>query len=1093
MAIEQALCPVLVGRDDLLATLEEALLATHRGEGQMVFLVGEAGIGKSRLAGELQRRALKHGTAVMSGGCSEVDLTLPYLPFIEAIGNYLTFRDLDQLRQRLGPGGRELGLLFPQLSPQGVARRGADDASERKLRLFESVLALLRIAAEERALLLVLEDLHWADTSTRELLDYVSRRLRTSRILVVATCRQEELTQQHPLVPMLQGWRRAGVAQVLELGPLPSPGVGEMMQAILDQPVRSEFREFLHVRSEGNPFVVEEFLKAALDRVVRTDAGWDLKVMAELKIPASVRDTILQRVARLSEGQAEILSTAAVIGPAFSYPTLVAVAARPAAEVQAALRTFVQQQLMAEDPQHGERYRFRHALTHEAVYEDVLGPKRAELHGRAADVLRDQLQAPAMDLAHHLLAAQRWEEAVPVCLQAAEETERRSGYREVVDLYERVLPLLRDDRMRGRVLCRLGNARFLSGNPARAQRDLEDGLHLLEQQGEAREAAGFRIQLGICHAQQSRPQLARLEWQRAREALQPAGPTEELAYACAHLASQLGNQWELEAGLALAQEALVVAEQAGASAPRTLAQGAIGIMLTRLGRVAEGLEQVDKSYAEAMDRGLIWIAGNALVNGIAARVEHFRAREALPQLRLLRAMGGAHQLQAARAEGGIYGALGEPVNAVRAWEEALALAREREAVLFVRRSERGLAAAYAALGRLEEARPLLVPRETERERQETFFEVGLAIRILLDGGDVARALHETEAVLASTDWGPLPGRRWLFDVAAEALLEVGRIGEALQLVDQVRGGDGPEPFNPYQARMEGRLALARDELAPAHSLLAEAVEFWAAVGYREEESRTRRALAEVKAREGNPAGAEDELRRVLAYAQGHGAVREGERAGRLVARLGIELPPVESGAPAAPEVDWRQATERVVTVMFVDVRGFTAMTHQGAPHALTERIADFYRAVRREVERRHGLFDHHVGDAVMAIFNVARARLDHCVLALEASIAIRDWAAYAGLPLGVGLAVGPVVVGLLTAGTDMAALGDATNLAARLQAQAGPGEILLSDEAFRRSQDWLRSHALVAAPVTLSLKGIAEPVLAYRLPAGVGSSTPRVN
>jgi tetratricopeptide (TPR) repeat protein len=846
MAVERALCPVLVGRDDQLTALEEALLATHRGEGQMVFLVGEAGIGKTRLAGELQRRALKHGTAVISGGCSEADLTLPYLPFIEAIGNYLAARDLDQLRVRLGPAGRELGLLFPQL--EAVAQRGADDATERKLRLFESVLALLRIAAEERGLLVVLEDLHWADASTRELLDYVSRRLRTSRILVVATCRREELTQQNPLLPMLQGWRRAGVAQVLELGPLAPAGVGDMVEAILDQPVRGKFREFLYTRSEGNPFVVEEFLKAALDRVFHTGTGWDLKVMAELKIPSTVRDTILQRVGRLTQEQAEILSTAAVIGRAFSYPTLVAVSAHAPASVQAALRTFVQQQLMEEDPHHGDRYQFRHTLTHEAIYDDVIGPKRAELHGRAADAMRDEPLTEPMDLARHLLAAQRWDEAVPVCLRAAEEAERRSGHREVVGLYERVVPLLRDDLMRGRVLCRLGYARFLSGNPARAQSDLENGIDLLQQHGEAREAAGFRIHLGSCHAQQARPQLARAEWQRAREALQPEGPSEELAYACVHLASQLGNQWEMEAGLVLAQEALAVAEKAAADAPRLLAHGAMGIILTRIGRVAEGLEHVDKSYAEAMERGLIWIAGNALVNGVAARVEHFRAREAVPQLQLLRGMGSVHQLQAARAEGGIYAALGEPVNALRAWEEALALAQEREAGLFVRRSERGLAAAYAALGRFNEARALLFPSETERERQETFFDLGLTIRTLLDGGDVARALHESETVLASTDWGPLPGRRWLFDVAAEALLEVGRIGEARQLVDQVRGGEGSEWSNPYQARMEGRLALARDELALAHSLLAEAVEVWAAVGYREEESRTRRALAEVKAR-----------------------------------------------------------------------------------------------------------------------------------------------------------------------------------------------------------------------------------------------------
>ncbi len=1085
MAIERALCPVLVGRDEQLTTLEDALLAAYRGEGQIVVLAGEAGIGKTRLARELQRRALQRGATALWGGCSEADLSLPYLPFAEAIANYLAQADVKQLRQRLGTLTRELGHLFPQLQPEWDPRETGDDPMESKLRLFEALLALLRVPAEAGGLLVVLEDLHWADASTRELLDYFSRRVHTTRVLVLATCRTDELPRRHPLLPMLQGWRRTGVAQVVDLQPLPAAGVAEMVEAIFDQPVRREFRDFLYRRSDGNPFVLEELLKAALDRIRRTSTGWDLKVMTELSIPPTVQDTILLRVERLGEEQAEILRAAAVLGPAFTYPTLVAVCGRDSRTVQAALHTFVQQQLMEEEPSANERYRFRHALTREAIYEDLIGPKRAELHGRAADVLRGQAQTAPVDLAVHLLAANRWEEAVPVCLSAAEEAEHRSGYREAAELYGRVLPHVRDDCARGRILCRLGNALFFAGNPARAQAHLEEGTRLLEQCGETREAAGYRIKLGNCHAQRSRPELARAEWERARMTLEGQGPSEDLAYACVHLASQQGIQWETDAALALARHAVAVAEAAGAEAPRILAAGAIGLILARLGRIEEGLDAMDRSYADALNGGHEWIAGNALVNGIVARVEHFRAQDALPRLELLRALSlsGTQDFRAARAEGAIYSALGEPEKARQAWEIALELARERDAATFVRTAERGLAYANAALARFDDARNLLRPSDSLSERQLTLSDLRATIRILLDAGDLAGALEEAQRVLKSPDWGPLPGRRWMFDVAVEALLEAGQVAGAEQLVGESRGGKGADP-GPYQIRMEARVALARGDLISARMRLENAAAFWQQAGYREEEARTRRALAEVLARQGDRARAEAELRGVVAYALAQGAVFEGACARRQLSELGVELEGDEHPPLADKETELRQASERLVTVMFVDVRGYTRMTEREAPEAMAERIATFHRWARQEIERHHGIVERYAGDAVMATFNVARARLDHCLLALQAAIAIRDRAAYVGLPVGVGIAVGPAVVGVLTDGAAMAALGSATNLAARLQAKASASELVLSAEAFRRTREWLKTQRMAAKRATLRLKGFLGPVVAYRLVAG---------
>src|SRR5437667_1899604 len=146
--MERVVCPVLIGREIELTELEDALLAANRGDGQIVLLAGEAGVGKSRLATEVQRRAVKIGITVLSGGCSEADLALPYLPFLEALGNYLTAVDLDQVRKGLGSLRRELAHLFPQLEPEAESRE-TGDPTQAKLRLFEAILALLRLAAQQ--------------------------------------------------------------------------------------------------------------------------------------------------------------------------------------------------------------------------------------------------------------------------------------------------------------------------------------------------------------------------------------------------------------------------------------------------------------------------------------------------------------------------------------------------------------------------------------------------------------------------------------------------------------------------------------------------------------------------------------------------------------------------------------------------------------------------------------------------------------------------------------------------------------------------------------------------------------------------------
>ena len=199
-------------------------------------------------------------------------------------------------------------------------------------------------------------------------------------------------------------------------------------------------------------------------------------------------------------------------------------------------------------------------------------------------------------------------------------------------------------------------------------------------------------------------------------------------------------------------------------------------------------------------------------------------------------------------------------------------------------------------------------------------------------------------------------------------------------------------------------------------------------------------------------------------------------------RLGLDvpLPAEEPDRVAEPRV--LASGERLVTSMFADVRGYTAMTAVGAPAETADRITTLHRWAAAEVGRRHGIVDKFAGDAVMATFNVLGARVDHAVLALEAALALRDKAALLDLPVGIGIAVGPAVV-TRSADASVSVLGAATNLAARLQTAAAGGEILLSDDAYRRVAAWLDERGLAATREELALKGFDGLQPAFRLAA----------
>jgi class 3 adenylate cyclase len=1090
MALTQAVCPVMVGREDELSRLEDALLAAHRGDGQVVVIAGDAGVGKTRLTGEVQARAERVGFTVLRGGCSEAELALPYLPFLEAVGNHLPSADVAALRLRLGPAARELGRLFPRLSTTDEQPVDSD-AAQAKLRLFEAFVDLLSILAEGEGVLLALEDLHWADAATRELLDYLARRIRALRILIVANYRSDEMHRKHPLLPTIQGWKRARLVDTIELDPLGEHGVGRMIGEIFEiADVSPEFRRLLHERSEGNPFVLEELLKEALDRgdIYRTDTGWNRRSIDEIGIPETVRDTILLRLERLPDTIASVLRAAAVAGFVFDPDVVARASDREVSEVDEALREAGRQQFVQEVAG-THRYQFRHALTREAVYEDLSARERTRLHGRIADALR-AAQVEAVTVVDHLIAAKREGEAVPLCLEAAAGAEKAQAYDEAVRLLEVAQPHIADPLEQARLAHRIATDVFRAGDMTRAVRLLEDSVRLLEQVRlhdladaatvilhEARWRRGHVLPSSLAEATALRERLEarghsanlvgiiEVQAELVRMLLMRGSARDEVSAA-------LGRDATDFVSVELSREAVAVAESIGDREAWLRARMGEGADLVGFGHIDEGLAILEAVHLAARDEGFDWIAGQSLAYLVTLPMANVRLHES-----------DRWALEIGALRSGFWrGACSQAVAATRFYQgrgrEALALILPQLEQSVAAGDEarvrwcRSVAAAiYDELGDHENAASHL---------NEVPPNYGLA--------HLTRVIHATstadesmfqhlcaEAEAHADEWIVVP---WGVMRVVEELARRGEMERARALAARLTPVERDPGGMHYYRRMQGMLAGCGGDHAEGERLLREAAAGFEAGGALLVKWDTLSCLAELLEAV-DPPRARDEWRAIFDGVRGSEMIQHAMQARDALARLGADVPGAgaAAGAPSEPQ----HTGERLVTVLFADVRGHTSRSQSMSPAELSASLAELQRWARTEIERERGIVDKFAGDAVMATFNVDGVGVDHAVQALRAAIALRDKALLHGVPIGVGVATGPAVVGALTEGANMSVVGQATNLASRLQAAAAAGEVLMDTEAHRRCAPWLESRHMVAELTEVALRGYDAPVRAYRI------------
>ena len=1070
----RAISPVLVGRQEELSQLEDALLAANRGDGRFVLLAGEAGIGKTRLARELERRARKLGGEVLWGSCSEAELPLPYLPFLEAMGGRLDEQEVAAVRAELGPVAAELGQVFPQLGEGPAPALG--DPAQAKVRLFESVVALLEHWARSQTVLLVVDDLHWADASTRELLEYAARRLASSRVTLLATYRSDELDRTHPLTRTVQVWRRSGLAEAVTLQAIGAGHVAEMLAAILGaEEVNAELAVLVHERSEGNPFVLEEMLREALDRgeIFQSATGWERRT--DFELPETVREAVLLRLGRLDPEHVDVLRAAAILGRSFDYRLLVEVADADEPTVLAALESAVSQQLLQEDDGAG-RHSWRHALTQEAIADDTVLPKRLQAHSRAADALIGA-GGGAMVVARHLLGAGRTEEAIGACIRAAEEAERAAAFQEATELLERVLPHVSDPHDRARLLYRMGRLRWLNGEPAAAEQLLAESIERLGELGLEIEVAHARIYLCRCYWELDRPEAAMQAVEQARERLEREGPSAELAFAYQRIAGLHAFQLDFEGCLDAATRAAEIAEQAGADFERvwSLAFVALGHFGS-----SQAFDSFAQCYREAREKGYTIIAGNVVHNEIWDR---------------LHSLGGGLRETVTRyedtpfhswssigievAESWAFLATGFPREALAQGRKALARHESLANPKFIWRSRLAVAEALFELGRATEAADEIPPPPQGEELQDVVYDMAARVRIAIALG---RGEEAAELARRAGAHDVLLRVRATVALAVEGLLAAGAVDEAQAFLERAR----KVPVELGEAGLdisEGRILLATGKAEQALPLLERAHGAFEATGLKLWAWRALGLVAEATAAGGDREAARELFGRCVLATHEAGAIAIRDDALAAAARLGIEVDaPEDETEPAEPVL--LPAGERLVTSMFADVRGYTPIAAASAPEELADRMTTLHRWAAAEVGKRQGIVDKFAGDAVMATFNATGTRVDHAVQALDAALALRDKAALMDLPVGIGIAVGPAVVARSVDETNLAVLGPTTNLAARLQTAAAGGEILLSDEAFRRVTSWLEERGLTAEPEELELKGFDGAQPAFRLRAG---------
>jgi tetratricopeptide (TPR) repeat protein len=575
---------VFVGRERELSQLGAALDEAGGGRGSLFMLAGEPGIGKSRLADELATRARERGFLVLWGRCWEAGGAPAYWPWVQALRAYVRPMDPKDLAEQLGGGAGHVAQMIPDVQAllPDVDVPDVGDPDVARFRLFDAATSFLLAVSERQPILLVLDDLHIADTPSLLLLRFASVELARGRVLVVGSYREPDPDRDGPLPPELVELANQPSSRFLLLAGLSEPDVTRFIDRTTGIAPPASLVSAVFEETEGNPLFVGEVVRllAQEGRLTSVAPG------ARLTIPASLGEVIGRRLAHLSEACREVLETSSIIGREFELGLVARVAGRPDQEILERLDEASRARVVGEVSGRSGRFRFAHALIRDVLYEGINSALRIDLHrrtGEALESLPEEQTSRLAELAHHSYLSTPGggtARGIAYARRAGEDAAARLAYEEAARLYQMALQQLKfvedpQDQMRCELLLRLGDARSRAGDLAAARETLGEAADLAKRLGDAERLARAAIGYG-----------GWIEWMRAggdrrvipllEDALRAAGDEPSLMRVrlMARLADTLRGSPDRERNEDLSRRAVEMARDLGD--PRTLLFALVG-------------------------------------------------------------------------------------------------------------------------------------------------------------------------------------------------------------------------------------------------------------------------------------------------------------------------------------------------------------------------------------------------------------------------------------------------------------------------------------------------------------------------------------
>ena len=613
--------PTFIGRHQERAWLGDLLAEQHADHVATILIGGEAGVGKTRLVTEFAERAAAGGWRVLVGHCLELgESGLPFAPIVEAFRDLPDLLDPNVLARVLASGRAEIGNLVPTLADGSAPAeaRPADEATQ--ARLYEFILAMIGRLAAEAPLVLEIEDLHWADRSTRDLLRFLARNVRRGPLLIVATFRTDELHRRHPLVAFLAELGRLPRVERSDLSRLRAEETREQLSSILGHPAPPDLARGIHERSDGNPFFAEELLAAVqAPRAAIGQAG----------LPPDLETLLGERLDRLTDATQTVLEVAAAAGRDASHVLLERIGELSNARLLAALREAIEQQVLVlvESENHDARYSFRHALIQEAIYGRLLPTERLRLHRRIVDALLDGVggdetaAALAAEVAHHAdraadpVRALHWSvvasdaaTAVGAFAEAYLHLERALHHWSSVAEPETVAGISRID-----LLGRAASAAAAIGEPAVAAGLATEAIELLGPDGDAEQRAMLENRRFFCLWESGDLEGAAAAIERAVREIPTARAPEARIGLLVVLANARIHQSRYDEAEAEAREAHMEADRIGDTRAAADAWASWGFALCFRGSEEAGIQQLSEAMpvlAQSND-DQAWLATSA--------------------------------------------------------------------------------------------------------------------------------------------------------------------------------------------------------------------------------------------------------------------------------------------------------------------------------------------------------------------------------------------------------------------------------------------------------------------------------------------------